>query len=490
MRFLLRRILWLLPSLLVASLLAFAGIGEGGHGSASERRLPAIFNPAPEDVKSLALGAMGRVAQGGPEAPEAAHTLERLGGAALPFVLPRLDGLPPEARARVAISLAPLGRRMRVGSEEELTHSDQAVLFWARFWEDRALEFRPAVAKRLARRLAERSLATRQEEILGLDTYAISALLRELGAIRNAGDVARVARVTEVLALVTGQTWRVTNGDELTQAGRVAEAWRAWWAHHRYEYQALDGPRRLAAMLLETRSAQWVTEAIRVGLHETSDSVSRRFARAAPVTLWLTATMLVGSWAGGLLVALVSLYAPRSRGERCLAYAVLAMAAVPAALLAALCSPLGAPMVRAVGAALLVTLLGAAWVGWYLRAAARTIRLEEHYRTLVAGGIRPWRIALLGAREIGILGSSLVAVTLPEVLSVVLLVEHASGLPGLGALTVAAVSQRDAAWLALVAILCAGAVWTAQAVGDLALGRLDPRLRRALGASLPRGLEP
>ena len=73
-------------------------------------------------------------------------------------------------------------------------------------------------------------------------------------------------------------------------------------------------------------------------------------------------------------------------------------------------------------------------------------------------------------------GLSLLAVHLPEMLSAILLVEHGWGLPGIGALTVAAVAERDAVWLTVVAMLSAAAVWVAQALGDLGLGRLDPRL--------------
>jgi ABC-type dipeptide/oligopeptide/nickel transport system permease component len=478
------------PSLILASLLAFSSLAEQAGGEADELRLPVVFNPAPEDVRSLALSAMARVAQGGANAEEAQRLLGRLGGAALPHVLARLDGLPPDARARVAVSLAPVGRRMRVASEEELVNPDQAVLFWTHFWEDRALEFRPAVAKRLARRLAERSLATRREEILGLDTYAVPALLDELRRVETPADVVRAASLTEILSHVTGREGRVLTEHDPSQAASVVEAWRAWWSHHRYEYLALDGPRRIAAMVLETRYSQWAAEAVRAGLRRSPDSVTRRLGRAAPITLGLCATALFGGFTGGLLVALVSLHAPRSRRERAWAVAILTLAALPAAVLLALVSPMSAVLGRAVGAALLVMLLGAAVVGWYLRAAARTVRLADHYRTLVAGGARPWRVAVLGGREVSVVGLSLVAVHLPEVLSAILLVEHGWGLPGIGALTVAAVAERDAVWLTVVAMLCACAVWVAQALGDLGLRRLDPRLGSTLVGYQRRGLEP
>jgi ABC-type dipeptide/oligopeptide/nickel transport system permease component len=480
-RYLLRRILWLVPSLILASLLGFWSLAGQIRGEPDELRLPVVFNPAPEDVRSLALGAMTRVAQGGASAEDAARMLGRLGGAALPHILPRLDGLPPEARARVALSLGPVGRRMRVASEEELVHPEQAVLFWTHFWEDRALEFRPSVAKRLARRLAERSLATRREEILGLDTYALPALLDELRRVETRADVVRAASLTEILSYVTGRDGRVLVEYEPPEAAKVVEAWRAWWSHHRYEYLTLDGPRRVAAMVLETRYAQWAAEAVRAGLRRTPDSVVRRLGRAAPTTLGLGLFALFGGFAGGMLAALVSVWAPRSRRERASAVAMVTLAALPVTLIAAALSPLGGPLVRTGGAALFVTLLGSAVIAWYLRAAARAVRLADHYRTLVAEGVRPWRIAVLSGREVSVVGLSLLAVHLPEMLSAILLVEHAWGLPGIGALTVAAVAERDAVWLTVVAMLSAGAVWVAQALGDLGLRRLEPRLGTSIG---------
>jgi peptide/nickel transport system permease protein len=488
-RYLLRRILWLVPGLILASLLAFASLAERAPSESDELRLPVVFNPTPEDVKSLSLGAMARVARGGAGAEDATRTLGRLGGAALPHLLPRLDGLPPDSRVRVALALAPIGRRMRAGGEEELSSPEQAVLFWTRFWEDRALEFRPAVAKRLARRLAERSLATRREEILGLDTYAVPALLDELGRIETRADAARVATLTEVLSYVNGRDWRVPGDNDPVKAAKTAEVWRAWWSHHRYEYLVLDGPRRVAAMVLQTRYAQWAAEAVRAGLRPTPDSVVQRLGRAAPTTLGLAAMALFGAVVGGLGIALVSLSRPRPSGERTLTIVTLALGALPVAILPAVVSPIGVPLVRVAGAAILMMALGGALVGWHLRAAAKSISLEEHHRTLLAMGARPWRIAILGGREVMLLASSLVAVHLPEVLSASLLLEHGLGLPGIGALTVAAVTARDAAWLTVVALVSASTVWVAQALGDLGLGRLDPRLRTESVALLRRGME-
>jgi hypothetical protein len=105
MRHALRRILWIVPTLVVISIAAFwllsATLGwtpaaePGLDPSAARQRLeklPRFFNAEPENVRDLATEATRRIAAGGPGARAARGELARLGGAALPHVLPRRVG--------------------------------------------------------------------------------------------------------------------------------------------------------------------------------------------------------------------------------------------------------------------------------------------------------------------------------------------------------------------------------------------------------------
>src|SRR5688500_15481689 len=159
MRYALRRILWIVPTLAAISVLAFWALTRSlgppaapELGPAARQRLselPRFVNPRPRTVRDLALEATLTVAENGPGVAAARAELVRLGGAALPHVLPRLDTLPPAGRARVAQALSPVARRMGVGSTAELESPDAAVVFWTRYWQDRAIDFRPAVMRRL-----------------------------------------------------------------------------------------------------------------------------------------------------------------------------------------------------------------------------------------------------------------------------------------------------------------------------------------------------
>src|SRR5258706_4468447 len=223
MRAALRRILWILPTLFVISLGTFWVLSAAGGfrpaehegHDADEHPLfgahdpPRFFNRTPTSVRDLALRAMKIIARDDERAAAAKVELARLGGAALPFVLPELDTLDPKGRARVALALAPIGRRMGVGTSDELASPETAVLFWTRFWQDRAIEFRPAVAKRAVERLSEKATAGRRDDVFQLDTYALSALMPTLGAIDDGEDVKRARRLTAVLARITELDWKI-----------------------------------------------------------------------------------------------------------------------------------------------------------------------------------------------------------------------------------------------------------------------------------------
>jgi ABC-type dipeptide/oligopeptide/nickel transport system permease component len=245
-------------------------------------------------------------------------------------------------------------------------------------------------------------------------------------------------------------------------------------------------------MWLQTRYGQWAAATIRAGLTapQGSKPLLERLTHSGPITVWLLASTLFGGWLGGVLMGLVSLAYPRSLTERGLALAMPVVASIPAATVAMLWVPGMTPAWTAWWAAWVTAAVVAFTVAWYVRAAARAVRLEEHQRTLVAYGFPPWRLGWLGMRQTALVASSLVAVHLPEVFSVVLLVEEGLGLPGLGRDTVAALGRRDMAWLALVSVLSVTSVWLAQALGDWLLSRLDPRLGRALGSGTHLGEQP
>ncbi|MEM9694087.1 MAG: ABC transporter permease, partial [Myxococcota bacterium] len=125
LRFALRRLLWVAPSLLLVSVLTFAIVSripfdtdaKGLYDSSRSRfaELPLFLNAEPGDVRSQVRGwldALERRADEPARAAEARRALARLGGAALPTLFAQWDRMKPALRTEVALALAPVADRM------------------------------------------------------------------------------------------------------------------------------------------------------------------------------------------------------------------------------------------------------------------------------------------------------------------------------------------------------------------------------------------
>ncbi len=413
---------------------ASASYSRRARGELSEPspfvQLPVFFNARPIGVRELAASAMQRVARGGTSAVAAELELARLGGAALPYVLPALDSLEPNSRERVALALTPIALRMEVATREELADGSQAVLFWTRFWQDRAIDFRAASVRHLTLRLAERSIALRREDLVHVDTFALPALIEGLGEVTDANDVARVQRLTSVLSHITDLPVRSAASASVAEAQRTVDTWRDFWALHGSEYTELDGPRRLAATFVETQYGKWLAAVQRGGLGRTrsGESALSVIRRGFATTSFL---LLVGLGAGFSLGVLWTRFERRtSRIALRYASAVLgtALAAIPCASFVSLLAGRGAGLGSAT---CLVTVVTAAWVSRHL---ARS--------TISEGRVSPLVAAFSVSGPLG-------ATYPPLVLSAIVLVELAFQLPGLGRTAALSLASGDVnAWMA------------------------------------------
>ena len=483
MRYAVGRVLWIVPLLFVVSLIVFWGLAAGSPRPGSEPvgfdtdPLPLLFNPEPRDVRRLSREAMLSVAQNDTRANEASALLVRLGGAALPHVLPALDTLAPVERARVALALAPVARRMQVGTEEELTNDQAAMVFWRRFWEDRAIDFRPVVAKRSVDRVARKDSPTRRADILQLDTFALPELMRALGSARGERDVVRMARLTDLLRPITGNDWTVHPADSPTQAAEVANQWQRWWTEHAADYVTYDGPKRAYAMVAETEYGRWAVEAATVGFGVTTsgDTVVEVVRRHAPWTLWLVAWGLGGGYFLGLFVGLVS--GARAPGplDTALSVATTALAALPVTWIGSWWlsgPPAWGPFVMVV--------VVAALTSRYERAAVRAELDAPSTELRAAFGACRSQIARSTWHRSGFVLGSLLGVDLPWLITTAFAVERVLDVPGLSVPTVAAVVHHDVAWLMALALASTTTVALAQLASDSLLTLADPRVRAVL----------
>jgi len=305
------RLVRLLLTLSAVVLVGFYGAANAAKKPGSGwpyRHLPVFVNLAPRDVRDLSLEAMRAVARGeGDDANRGRAELLRLGGAALPILLPKLDTLEPSARGKVAMALGPLALRMRVAGADDVATPERALLFWSRFWQDRSIDFRPTTVRRAVERLAERGLTLRRDDVIHADTYAFEALVGALGRVQSAADVGRVARLHSVLVHITGRGEPLPREPSVEEARRAVQRWQALWLEEGAELSVLEGPRRVAALVTETQFGKWLAQAVlwKMGSAQDGSPVTPRVLRAMPesglhVLLLLLAA--IGTAAGSALV--------------------------------------------------------------------------------------------------------------------------------------------------------------------------------------------
>jgi ABC-type dipeptide/oligopeptide/nickel transport system permease component len=479
MRHALRRVLWIVPSVVVVSMFAFWLLtldrATQTLTAFESEALPLFFNRDPRDVRDRALDAMARIADG--RAGTAESELAALGGAALPHVLPRLDTLAPAARVRVALALAPIARRMRIGTDAELTSAERAVPFWSEFWQTRAVDFRPAVVKRLVKRLGQRSSRMRREDIVQLDTFALDELMQAMTPVRTDEDVRRVRRIARLTSEVTRLPWRVPKKASIEDAAATASLWQRWWTTNRSRYVTFDGARRVTAMLTETRYGHWAIEAVRSGLGTSSSGrpVLDEFGKRAPITVWLVIAGALGGPGCGMLLASVGSKIRGSVADWLTSVAAVLLLTVPCATLSAWIAPRTVAANSLWLAAGLMTLLVAATASRYQRARLGAAVEPQLWAATAATGASPWRNARRQLRSANAAVLSLMGAQLPMLVTSAFVVEHGFGLPGLGPATAAAVRTRDDAWLMAMALFMVVFVALLQIASDSLLRLLDVR---------------
>ncbi len=455
----LRRLLWLLPIVGVGSALLFALLSWGAPSG--ETAFPLFFNTHPRGIREHAGEALTQVARGGD--PRAAERLAELGGAALPFVLPRLPELSPVERQRVALALAPVARRMGlVRDEAALDDPEGSVLFWTRFWQDRSLDFRDVVVARLVRRLSQRTLTLSRTDLIQLDTFALPELMSNLGAVRTEDDLARVKRLLRVAAEITSEPWALPASAGAEQARVVLTASRRWWDDHRYEFTDVTGLRRVTAAILQTRYAHWAVRSLRELTGRDQSELLHALGERARVT----GALLLSAFLGGLLLggsvaaaahALLPNAGPRLRALT----AVLAGLLVP-----------GLAFFRPEGtlaqACLVSALLGAA-PALHLFFREMDERVDWRGRYVLAGRRPIRRVAALGLWANTLL-PTWAPLALVEATLLAFVIEWSWRLPGLGPKTVEALRAGDTAWLMAVCLSLGLLTALTQIVADGLLG--------------------
>jgi peptide/nickel transport system permease protein len=498
LRYALRRVLWAIPTLLATSLVLFfvttlaPDPAPGPHGSADEemRRarfvdLPRFVNTHPQDVESRVDTAVHEIASNGGD-PRGALQLARLGGAALPYVLPVLEALAPEARGRVAVALAPVAGRMGIGHSDDLLRPESAVLFWSRFWDDRALDFTRTAVDRAVVRLVEHGTDLREADIVSLDTYALPQIMRAMG---TSGDRLTLERLTRIAHHATGRGPVVASGSDTTQARRAVAEWQEWWFAHGTDFQPLDGADRAMAVLTETRYGKWLRRVASGELGVSAidgEPIAEKLRDRAPVTLLVCSAAMLLSWAVAVPLGALGAWRRGQPWDWVSSAVLFLLYAMPTFAVAELLRRVTAGhaqggSARALLGVAALSLGSMATLARWQRAAMLEVVRQDFVRTAHAKGLSPWRVAVIHVLRNALMPTvTLAGLHLPVLLGGAFVVEEVFGLRGVGFETLRAIEAHDGPWLTAVVLASAVAVTLGLVASDVACGALDPRVREAL----------
>ncbi len=523
LRVALRRTLWAIPTLFGISLVVFfvttlipdpvaaalppqldaAASDRSAETILTERRrahfldLPRFVNSHPEDVRSRTEADVRCLVDGvarSPSGEDPARELGRIGGAALPYVLPGLEKLKPGVRGRVATALAPIAERMGF-TGTRFDDPAEASRFWARFWEDRAVDFTAAAVSRSVHRIAQGETTLRVRDILEVDTFALADLVR---AIEESDDNLTLTRLSGLASHVTGRHVVLPENASEAAVRRLKGDWQEWWFVHREDYVAIDGGAQVAARFLDTRYGKWVLRATggRLGVSSRDgEPIMDKLVRRAPITFALTFLSLLLSYAFAIPFGVAAAIRRGQTVDLGLAALLIALYSLPTFWVAeVLAHAFAAPLVRGgmfpgaghvaytrqsfVLAVAALSLGSIALLSRYERASLLEVLRQDYIRTAHAKGVPGYRVLIVHALRNALTPVvSLAGLQLPTSFGGAFVVEEVFRLPGMGYETLRAVEAHDAAWLTTVLLVLAVVAMVGLIVTDLAAGALDPRVR-------------
>jgi ABC-type dipeptide/oligopeptide/nickel transport system permease component len=503
LRYALRRVLWSIPTLLATSLVLFfvttlapdaTGPSESAARTAVDARaaevrrsgfsdLPRFVNREPRDVRSRARQALEEVASA--NAQEGTGELRRLGGAALPYVLPLLEALPPDARGRVAVALAPVAERMGLAVQGDIGQPEAAALFWTRFWDDRALDYARTAVGRAVTRLLNHGSDLRERDLVALDTFALPELMR---AVTAATDRTSLVRIMRIAHHATNRGPVIDVDSPPDDVRRAIGDWREWWFVHASDFVTLDGPERMVASITETRYGKWLRRASsgELGLSAIDgEPIGEKLRTHAPVTLLVCGLAMLVSWALAVPIGAIGAWRRGgpfdivSSGVMFVLYATPTFGVAELLRRAAVSYDLKGGRVALAVAALAAGSM--ATTSRWQRASMLDVVRQDFVRTAHAKGVPGWRVLVVHALRNALMPIvTLAGLHLPALFGGALVVEEVFALPGIGFETLRAIEAHDTAWLMAVVLAAAAAVTFGLVASDLAYGALDPRVRELL----------
>jgi ABC-type dipeptide/oligopeptide/nickel transport system permease component len=300
--------------------------------------------------------------------------------------------------------------------------------------------------------------------------------------------VERARALVDVAAHATERDDRIAPGDDVAAARACVERWQAFWAVYRGDFVTDAGLGRVSAMITETRYGKWALDAVthRFGKSAGGTPVLDEILDRVPVTLGIVFGAIALAYTLAIpLGALGALYRGR-RVDTALLLSVLALYALPTAILAVLARGVGGG--RALVAVLVLAPALVAAPTAQQRSALLLAMSQDHVRAAIARGSSRARAVLVhGLRTALVPVATLATLEGPMALGGAFVGERVLGLRGIGELTMLAVQRRDIAWLMAISMSAALIAAVFVVAADLAYVVLDPRIAGAVLGKRGRG---
>ena len=524
-----RRLLAMIPTLFGITLVTFALVQlapgdpvtmelEGGlrAGSVSKRvvddfrrayflDLPLFINLDPVDVQRRVDRLVTKL--GHPEArDEAVEQLIGVGGAALPYLVPRLAGTEGELRAALLEALAGIAELCGLG--EELEAADSPGEFWRSYWEDYGMDYTPARARRLVRRLVLRDDPLAQAELRRLHSYAYRPLMQALRARTITPEQAE--RLVTMLHQLRGggPTLRATDDAE-TRVETIA-AWHEWWRRKRSSYIEFGRIQRVTAVITETQYFKWIFRVMTLefGVSQRDGRpITHKLWERLPVTLLLSLLSVLLAYGLAIPLGVFSALRRDTTADRVVTLLLFILYSLPVFWVATLliqhvCGVSGPALFplgelssdgadqwpwwrRSLDTAhhlvlpvICLSYVSIAVLSRYQRVAMLEVLSQDYVRTAHAKGLSRARVLLVHATRNALMPVvTLLGLQLPYMISGAVIVERIFNIPGMGLETFEAIRSHDYNWVMAVVTLSAILTMFGILISDVVYALLDPRVR-------------
>jgi peptide/nickel transport system permease protein len=466
--------------------------------------LPLLVNLEPVDVGRRVDRLVTRLGHAR-ERDDAVAELIRVGGAALPYLAPRIPSTTGAIKQGILDALA--GIAGSCGLAGELAGAVSPEAYWAEYWDDYGADYTAARARRLVRRLVLRDDALARAEIRRLHSFAFAPLMEALQ-----GDVtpAQAARLVDLLHEIRGTGPVFAASDDAGAQAEARAAWEEWWRREGSGYEAFGRLRRITAVITETQYAKWLGRVVTLSFgvsQRDGRPITRKLAERLPTTLLLS--LLSVALAYGLAIPLGILSALRrgSRSDRVVTLILFVLYSLPVfwtatLLIQHLCGVAG-PALFPLGG--LESDGAEAWPWWrrgldsahhlvlpviclsyvslavlsrYQRAAMLEVLSQDYVRTARAKGLSRFRVVVVHAARNALLPVvTLLGLQLPYMISGAVIVERIFNIPGMGLETFEAIRSHDYNWVMAVVTLSAVLTMVGILLSDVVYALVDPRVR-------------